>query len=86
MADKVWHMFNGGALVPEAATSAFMSRINQINLPIRAQSARWGDNQRATRPYTRVTMISSATVCSMIFSASAWIAFCPRSNRVAGFH
>jgi hypothetical protein len=52
-ADKVQeHLFNGGALSTEAATAAFMQRINEINLPIRAQSARWGDNQRA-RPYTR---------------------------------
>ncbi|MGK0185493.1 MAG: hypothetical protein ACI9R3_001271 [Verrucomicrobiales bacterium] len=46
------HFFNGGALTVDAATAAFMRRIDAIDLPIRAQSARWGDNQRS-RPYTR---------------------------------
>ena len=46
------HFFNGGALTPAAVEASFRRRLGDVDLPIRAQSARWGDNWKRT-PYTR---------------------------------
>jgi len=47
------HYFNGGALTEAAATARFLARTNEINGPMVAESARWGDARRKGRPYTR---------------------------------
>ncbi len=49
------HMFNGGAMTPEKAIALCLSRANQIDLAIIAESARWGDQRpsRANNPYTK---------------------------------
>lgn len=46
--DKVYDRFHhGGPLTPEAATERFTKRIDEIDLAIIAESARWGDAQQA---------------------------------------
>ncbi len=40
------HMFNGGPLSPEGATAIWRHRSDKMNLPIVAESARWGDFRR----------------------------------------
>ncbi|MFN7138574.1 MAG: CotH kinase family protein, partial [Limisphaerales bacterium] len=53
VADRVHrHFFNGGLLTPDVALERFKARTNQIHRALVAESARWGDAQRAT-PYTR---------------------------------
>jgi len=45
-ADRVHRYFlNGGLLTPEAVDARFMSRANEIDLAIIAESARWGDSR-----------------------------------------
>ncbi len=39
------HLFNGGAMTPEAATKLYRGRSDQIDPVMRIESARWGDNQ-----------------------------------------
>ena len=52
-ADRVHeHLFNGGALTPEAVATRWETRAWEIYGAIVCESARWGDAQRA-RPYTR---------------------------------
>jgi hypothetical protein len=52
-ADRVYkHFFNNGVFVPEIAQKRFAERVEQIDLAIIAESARWGD-QQSGRPYTR---------------------------------
>ncbi|MGE5294145.1 MAG: lamin tail domain-containing protein [Solirubrobacterales bacterium] len=52
-ADRVHkHLFNGGALTPEAAAGRWETRAWEIYDAIVCESARWGDAQRA-KPYTR---------------------------------
>ena len=52
-ADRVQkHLFNGGVLTPEIALSRFQNRVDQIDLAIIAESARWGDSKR-DRPFTK---------------------------------
>jgi hypothetical protein len=52
-ADHVYkHFFNGGALTPEANTKRFLSRKEEIDPAIIAESARWGDSKREPA-YTR---------------------------------
>ena len=47
IADHVYkHFFNGGALTPQANIDRFLSRKEEINLAIIAESARWGDSKR----------------------------------------
>ena len=46
------HFFNDGVLTPEKATATYQARLDSIDEAIVAESARWGDNQRAT-PFTR---------------------------------
>ncbi len=49
------HFFNGGVMTPEKAIALCLSRANQIDLAIVAESARWGDQRpaRANNPYTK---------------------------------
>jgi hypothetical protein len=49
------YFFNGGAMTPEAAIALCLSRANEIDLAIIAESARWGDQRpaRADNPYTK---------------------------------
>ena len=47
------HLFNGGLLTPENAVAQVERRAAQIDQAIIAESARWGDAQRANDPYTR---------------------------------
>jgi hypothetical protein len=49
------YFFNGGAMTPEKAIALCMSRANQIDLAIIAESARWGDQRpsRANNPFTK---------------------------------
>ncbi|MHC4299758.1 MAG: lamin tail domain-containing protein [Planctomycetota bacterium] len=52
-ADRVYkHFFNNGLLTPGAAQERLQSRVDQIELAIVAESARWGDSKRST-PFTR---------------------------------
>ncbi len=52
-ADRVHkHFFNGGALTPGAVEKSWMDRAAEIELPLVAESARWGDHHRASNPYT----------------------------------
>ena len=46
------HLFNDGALTPASSLARIQSRIDQIDLAIIAESARWGDTHRAV-PYTK---------------------------------
>jgi hypothetical protein len=47
IADRVYkHFFNGGALTPQANIDRFLSRKEEIDLAIIAESARWGDSKR----------------------------------------
>lgn len=45
------HLTGQGALTTEKAVARFRARANQITHAIRAQSARWGDAERAKDPY-----------------------------------
>ncbi len=49
------HFFNGGVMTPEKAIAQCLTRANQIDLAIIAESARWGDQRpaRANKPYTK---------------------------------
>jgi hypothetical protein len=46
------HFFNNGALTPQANINRFLSRKEEIDLAIIAESARWGDSKREPA-YTR---------------------------------
>ena len=46
------HLFNDGVLTPAASLERLQTRIDQIELAIIAESARWGDTHRS-RPYTK---------------------------------
>jgi len=49
------HFFNNGAMTPENAISLCLSRAQEIDLAIIAESARWGDQRpdRVNNPYTK---------------------------------
>lgn len=49
------HFFNGGVMTPDKAIALCMSRANELDLAIIAESARWGDARpsRAANPYTK---------------------------------
>ena len=47
------HLFNGGELTPEKAKQRLQSLIDQLYLPIIAESARWGNTARNGRVFTR---------------------------------
>ena len=40
------HMYNGGALSPDRTKAIWLRRSNEMDLPIIAESARWGDYRR----------------------------------------
>lgn len=46
------HFFNGGVFTPASAQARFAVRTNQLQLPVVAESARWGDSKVST-PRTR---------------------------------
>ncbi len=53
VADRVYrHFYNNGVFVPEIAQERFAKRVEQIDLAIIAESARWGDMRNGI-PYTR---------------------------------
>lgn len=52
-ADRAYkHLFNGGALTPQNASFRFETRAQEIENAVIGESARWGDQRRAS-PYTR---------------------------------
>lgn len=52
-ADRVHkHFFNNGALTPAGAAGTFNRWVDFLRVPLVAESARWGDAQRAGNPYT----------------------------------
>ena len=52
-ADRIQkHFFGDGVLTPESAESRWLERAREIELPLAAETARWGDAKRPTRPYT----------------------------------
>ena len=52
-ADRVYkHFFGDGLLTPGTAQSRLQNRVDQIELAIVAESARWGDSKRSA-PFTR---------------------------------
>ncbi|MFT6242759.1 MAG: hypothetical protein ACJAQT_004870 [Akkermansiaceae bacterium] len=51
-ADRVQrHFFNGGTLTPGVVESVFDRFVTRLRSPLVAESARWGDAQRAGNPY-----------------------------------
>ena len=72
-ADRIQkHCFNGGPLSVEGMRTAFLTRSNEIQRAIVAESARWGDAKSAT-PYTRDTWVSAmnSTMTSFIVGRTA---------------
>jgi len=54
-ADRIQrHCFNNGVLTPESTAARWMERRNQIEEPVLAESARWGDYRRDVHPYQTV--------------------------------
>jgi len=54
MADHIHkQFFNAGALTRESTTQRYMTRADEIYGAIVGESARWGDEPRPSRPYTR---------------------------------
>ena len=49
------HFFNDGVMTPQSAVALCLSRAQEINLAIIAESARWGDQRpdRTNNPYTQ---------------------------------
>ncbi len=46
-ADRVQlHCYNGGVLTPESASARYMERVDEIEMAVIAESARWGDYRR----------------------------------------
>ena len=45
------HLFNGGALTPEAAGLRYAQRAQEVELALLAESARWGDYRRDVHAY-----------------------------------
>jgi hypothetical protein len=45
------HFFNNGALTPAKTTERWMNRAKEVELPIIAESARWGDYRRDVHQY-----------------------------------
>ncbi|MEZ6116779.1 MAG: CotH kinase family protein [Pirellulaceae bacterium] len=46
------HFFNDGTLTPAAAEARWLKFAAEIEIPLAAESARWGDAKRRSRPYT----------------------------------
>ena len=55
-ADRAYEHLRYGVLTPEQAGQLYRDISDPIDLPIRLESARWGDNQRRT-PYTRLDWV-----------------------------
>ena len=56
VADRVYKFFfNGGALTPQATAARYQNLVNQINVSIVGESARWGDAQAPSQPAMRDT-------------------------------
>lgn len=56
------HFYNGGAMTPEAAAELYRHRSDQIDLVMRVESARWGDNQEDNgerKTYTRPDWVAT---------------------------
>ncbi len=52
-ADRIHkHFFNGGVLTPPRVAAIFNHWVDFLRVPLVAESARWGDAQRAGNPYT----------------------------------
>lgn len=52
-ADRVHrHFFNEGALTVGSVEEAFDGWVNELQVPLVAESARWGDAQRSAEPYS----------------------------------
>jgi hypothetical protein len=52
------HLFNGGALTPEACTARFGRRQAELDRAVVAESARWGDSKTST-PLTRANWLAA---------------------------
>lgn len=46
------HLFNDGALTAERNAERYLSRVNEIETAVIAESARWGDYRRDVHPYS----------------------------------
>ena len=57
-ADLAYEHLRYGTLNPEQAARLYREISNPIDLPIRLESARWGDNQK-TQPYTRLDWVEN---------------------------
>ena len=55
-ADRAYEHLRRGTLTPEMAESIYRTTSDPIEWPIRLESARWGDNQRA-QPYDRLDWV-----------------------------
>ncbi len=54
LADRIHlHFHNEGTLTRERTTQRYLDRAREIRGAIVGESARWGDNRRPSRPYTR---------------------------------
>jgi hypothetical protein len=54
MADHIYkQFFNDGALTQQSTTERYLARADEIYGAIVGESARWGDEPRPSRPYTR---------------------------------
>ena len=54
MADHIYkQFFNEGALTQQSTTQRYLARADEIHGAIVGESARWGDEPRPSRPYTR---------------------------------
>ncbi len=51
-------MFNGGVLTEEQLVPIFQARVDEVESAIRAESARWGDNQ-VSSPYVREDLMAN---------------------------
>ncbi len=78
------HFFHGGILTPARAIARWQERRAQIELPIVAESARWGD-QHETIPYTRADWTAEVNrVVDTWFPARTGIVF--RQFQTAGLY
>ncbi|HNS19022.1 MAG TPA: lamin tail domain-containing protein [Sedimentisphaerales bacterium] len=54
LADRIYEQFyNDGALTKERTTNRYLARADEIRGAIVGESARWGDEPRPSKPYTR---------------------------------
>ena len=60
------HLFNGGALSTAAQLERLQERVDQIDLAIIAESARWGDAKRE-QPYTKDDWVAAASHIRDVF-------------------